>query len=189
MVGFERVGHLVALAADNLKPEIYDSLCVTSESLEVSFDAYVKSQVHLNLTDDLFSRPLSKYVYAMRFLDSKESCYQEDVFCVLRWFYIDMANFLIHNTKNVRLNVIVGDDLSLPEVPYFLAEVQDEFDRVKSEHSVEAVRKFKYSELLRKIKSRSDLQLKPDSCMVAAVLLKEAENKELQKVVLMEESK
>ena len=69
MIGFERVGHLVALASDNLKPEIYDSLCVTSESLEVSFDAYVKSQVHLNLTDDLFSRPLRRYVHAMRFLE------------------------------------------------------------------------------------------------------------------------
>lgn len=189
MIGFERVGHLVALASDNLKPEIYDSLCVTSESLEVSFDAYVKSQVHLNLTDDLFSRPLRRYVHAMRFLDSKESCYREDVFCVLRWFYSDMANFLIHNAENVRLHVIVGDALNLPEASYSLTEVQDEFDKVKSEHSVEAVRKFKYSELLRKIKSRRDLQAKPDNCMVAAVLLKEAENKELQKVVFVEELK
>lgn len=187
MVGFERIGHLVALSTEGLKPEIYESLCVASTSLEVSFDAYVKSQVHLNLTDDLFSRPFRKYVHAMRFLQSQEEYYRKDTSSVLRWFYRDMAYFLIHNRENICLRIEVPDCLELPEVVYYLPEVQEEFRQVTREHSVEAVRKFRFSELLRKIKSRKELQQKSNSCFVAAILLKEATSQTLGRVVLKEE--
>lgn len=187
MVGFERVGHLVVLAADNLKADVYKDLCVPSTNLVISFDAYVKSQVHLNLTNDFFGRPLSRYVNAMRYLKLKDEKYRQDALNALKWFYGDMASFLIHNEENVKLTVIIDDELKLPEAVYSLPDVRHDIENVIVEHPVEMLRDFKYSEMLCKINSRTDLEKKTDSCVVAAILFREANSDELHKVVLKED--
>lgn len=187
MVGFERVGHLVALSAD-VKPEVYKSLAIsTTAELIVNFENYVKSQVHLNFTKDLFGRSLVRYVGALRFLRTNCTIYQEDACLALRWFYGDMANFLLHNLNDISLCVQVSEKMDLPVQEYSLKEVQNQLQTIQNDCSAEKIQTFPYSELLVRVADRRELHRKLHSCSVAAILLKEAKSNELHRVVIRED--
>ncbi len=181
MLGFERIGHLVTIAAFD-RAELLNTLKISNKSFGVSFEDYVKSQVHLNLTDDLFNRPLVNYVKAYRYLGHGEPCYFDDACTALQWFYQDMADFLLNNPFDVKMHISVGDSLKLPEIQYNLENVRAELAQFSNNVSSDMVGKSRFPEILRKIKKKKELEEKKNSCAVAAVLLHEAASRELHKI-------
>lgn len=184
MLGYERIGQLVAVAA---ALPTTNNLSVLREEISIDFLGYVKSQVHLNISDDLFNRPFGEYMNALRFLEKGCKMYQQNAEKVLRYFYTDMANFLIRNPQNVKMNIQVGGWTGLPEVKCELSQVKAELVSMTTVGSAEELSRFNYAEILDSVKSRDDLLEKIDSYTVAAVLSKAAKQKELCKLVFESE--
>lgn len=184
MVGYERIGQLVAVSA-TLKTSV--DLSVANKELDIDFLNYVKSQVHLNISDDLYHRPFREYIDALRFLTKGYEMYQCSAEKVLRYFYSDMAGFLIKNPNNVKLCIRVGNQLPLPVARFSLTEVKRELEELASVDSVEALESSQYPEILDAVKSKEDLLTKLDSYAVAAVLGRAATQKELKIIVFESE--
>ncbi len=183
MVGYERIGHLVAVSA--LKPsDRLPDLKVWTSDISIDFFDYVKSQVHLNLVDDLYRRPLQEYVKAMRFLNSGDACYKESALRVLRYFYHDMGRFLVKCENDIQFFIQVPDSLGLPVMEYNVTEVRKELFAVIEKPSAEALKKFRFSQLLKLVNSKDELLCKMNSSVVAAILVREESSSELHKIVL-----
>lgn len=184
MIGYERIGQLVAVSA-TLKTSV--DLSVANKEMSVDFLNYVKSQVHLNISDDLYHRPFREYVDAFRFLTKGYEMYQHSAEKVLRYFYSDMAGFLIRNPTNVELKISIGDELPLPITKFGIDSVKQELRKLASVDSVEALESSQYPEILDVVKSKEDLLVKLDSYAVAAVLGRAARQKELSIVIFDDE--
>lgn len=185
MVGYERLGHLVAVSA--LKPpDCPDELKVKieTERLCIGFVDYVKSQVHLNLTDDLYGRPLCEYVKAMRFFSRKDDSYRENALKVLRFFYHDLALFLINYELDLQMDVVVPESLDLPTECYSVAEVQDSLLSAINNPTATVMKNFKFSQLLKLVDTKSDIITKKSSSAVAAILLRESNSSQLHRIKL-----
>lgn len=181
MLGYERIGQLVAVSATS-KTTI--DLSISKKEISINFLDYVKSQVHLNIADDLYNRPFHEYADALRYLTNGYSMYLETTKEVLRYFYTDMTNFLIRNPYNVSLKICVDADLGLPEVRYDVDKVKVELREMASANSVEELASFTYPEILDAVQSKDDLLAKIDSYSVAAILNKAAKQKQLSKIIL-----
>lgn len=147
ILGFERLDHLVAVSA--IKEYVKRSNFLIPEcTIEVHFSDYVKSQVHLNVSADLYNRPLSIYVNSLRYLEKKKAKYAECAQEVLRYFYNDLAQFLINNTNNVVLHPKVDCDFSLEKHRYSLDEVKKELLKMFQERSLETLQCSEFSEII-----------------------------------------
>lgn len=181
MLGYERIGQLVAVSATS-KTTI--DLSINKEEISISFLDYVRSQVHLNIADDLYHRPFHEYADTLRYLTNGYSMYLETAQKVLRYFYSDMASFLIRNPYNVKMFVCVNAELDLPETKIDVVKVKKDLQEMASADSVEELASFAYPEILDFVKSKDDLLAKIDSYSVAAVLNKFAKQKRLTKLIL-----
>lgn len=105
---YERVGHLITIAASDSPETDFPDLIIDDESVifSVSFSNYVKSQIHLNIVSGLFGRKIQEYKYALDYLYGKCE-FNETVLHVLHYFYIDMLNFLRNNKRNISVEIIV----------------------------------------------------------------------------------
>lgn len=177
MIGYERIGQLIAVSA--IKAGAISEFEVKPSTLGVSFENYVKSQVHLNLANNLYGRPLFYYVNSLRFLQTKNPKYRKDTESVLRFFYQDLAHFLIKNTSNVILELDVNVPLDLTVVSYDLAQIKRDALAILDNVSYDAISEFEFADIFDFAKSVDDAVAKMDSYALASVLLKESESKEL----------
>lgn len=113
---YERVGHLVAVSA--IQAGHAGILDLSGMDLAVDFLDYVKSQVHLNLVASLYGRTLRQYVETLRYCMGGNPVYRNNALGVLRYFYADMASFLIRNSGNIKFTVTVGNFLGIPDAYY-----------------------------------------------------------------------
>lgn len=120
---YERVGHLITVAASECPAVDFPDLIIDDENVifSVSFSNYVKSQIHLNIVSGLFGRKIQKYKYALDFLNGKQE-FSKTILDVLHYFYVDMLGFLKNNKKNINLEINVDSvpqyvhDVSFPKV-------------------------------------------------------------------------
>lgn len=183
MLGFERINHLIAVAAV-AKQGFSSFLSLKDVKIEVGFTDYVKSQVHLNVSDDLYGRPLHDYADSLRYLRNGLEKYYPAAKKTLRYFYSDMADFLINNAYNVELNLVVDNTLGLPVRKFSLSDVSNRLRFIADSVSADDVREFEYAEILDFVNDREDLLTKLGSYSMAAILKKASESTELYCVVV-----
>lgn len=141
-VNFERVAHLLAIAAD----EHFSVAAIKSNpfSYTLKYSTYVKSQVHLNMVSSLFNRDISDYVNAFEFLQKYSLANMESAQKVLNYFYEDMSNFLINNTNDINFRIEVDTYFSqLPIVSVSVNDVLQEILAIVRDYS-----NLSYEELL-----------------------------------------
>lgn len=102
---YERFDQILLIAASR---DVMSSIVIPSQDLELDFSEYVSSQLHLNVTTDLFGREMQEYYHAYLFLRGDQG-YQEDVVRVLGYFYTDVAMFLENNPCNLRVQITVPE--------------------------------------------------------------------------------
>lgn len=180
VLGFERVDHLVAISATRKSTYIRDNLKIAVKDLQLKFSDYVKSQVHLNVSSDLYDRPLGDYVKALRYLNGAKK-YASSAIKVLNYFYLDMAYFLVNNLDDINLFLEVDCELDIPVKVYSVSQVKDEIlkmvDTVQSDDGddlLDAMHSFEFSEIFDKCSGSEDIKKKLNSYAVAAILLKES---------------
>lgn len=180
-IGFERVDHLIALSALPKRNLLWTNYPISEHVLNLKFSNYVKSQVHLNVVDDLCGRSLSSCVNALRYLKGSTQ-YHSYAIKALRNFYSDMSRFLINNPKDVVLNIDVDVDLGLPVHFYSLSDVKKEIKEITvlgSDSDTEKLREFlnssKYANVI-DFSDGSDILVKLNSYSIAAILDREAKN-------------
>lgn len=177
---YERIGHLVAVSA--IQAGHAGVLNLSNIDLEVDFVDYVKSQVHLNLVTGLYGRTLEQYVKALRYCTGKNPLYRNYALEVLRYFYSDMASFLIKNSSNVKFSVTVSAHLGIPDVYYDYAEIQSGLLDAAENATVESLRQYQFSWVFDYVNSKEDLKTKIDSYTMAVILLHESKTTELHRV-------
>lgn len=110
---FDTIAQVIAVSSidasnhPNLMPKY--SVNTGDLVLRIKFSEYVKSQVHLNVVQGLFNRSLQDYAETLWFLEGMMNK-QKKAEQVLRYYYADMANFLINNESPVHLILDVDTD-------------------------------------------------------------------------------
>lgn len=195
---YERIAQLVAVSAisksgsiGNVQDKTLNRLRVQPQELTIKFSEYVKSQVHLNIVADLYDRSISEYAKTLSYLNG-DVVYSEEAEKVLGYFYQDMANFLINNPDDVKLNLIVDAEfrssevVDLSVVKNSLLHVLNEAKEVSSLLSSkdgdnsfvidkfirEQIDSFDYAIVINAIDNREEALDKIDNYTLAACLLK-----------------
>lgn len=179
---YERIGHLVAISA--VQPGYAGIPGLSCKELEVAFADYVKSQVHLNLVTGLYGRTLRQYVNALRYCNDGEAAYLYSALEVLRYFYSDMASFLIKNSNNIKFSVTAGSCLGIPDVYYDYGEIQSGLLAVAENATIDSLRRYQFSWVFDYVNSKEDLKTKIDSYTMAVILLHESKAEELHRVIV-----
>lgn len=185
LLKFEKLNQLIVVAAQGDKQIILDKFKVEENSLSINFIEYVKSQLHVNVVSDLFNRDIFCYLNAYKFLKG-DYLLEGEALKVLHYFYEDIANFLINNPINVRvdlqINSTLDSSLQFPHSAstfYDFSEIKDFFINLIEEKDEELLYKIietsKYSFILDMIQSLDDLQNKFDSYVLATALLTQLE--------------
>lgn len=99
---------IVSFSGSNRK--ILSEFCVHEKELLIDFSEYVKSQLHVNIVTDLKGRNITDYLNVYKFLNN-EMFYTHSMLVVLRYFYDDIANFLINNPANVKVTLKINNPI------------------------------------------------------------------------------
>lgn len=106
-VPYYNFNHILLIASqDRFTPEgkaRIKSFSIHTQDIELYFSDYVKSQVHCNITEDLFKRNRDIYI----------RLYRGDTQCldtVKNYFITDIKRFLLCNDSNIKLNLIYDFD-------------------------------------------------------------------------------
>lgn len=174
---FERMAQVIAIAAVGSEDKGISRFYLKSGDVQICFSEYVKSQVHLNVVRGLYGRSLQEYVEALRFLQGKTSNVEQAT-AVLRYFYKDLAYFLINNGDDIELNVKVDTDLfSLPRVKFdpvkMGEELRTEFEQLRA-NEFKGVENWRYAPVLDYIRDADDLEAKCKSYAFAQILQEES---------------
>ena len=181
LLKFEKLNQLIVVAAQGDKQIILDKFKVEENSLSINFIEYVKSQLHVNIVSDLFGRDIFCYLNAYKFLKG-DYLLEGEALKVLHYFYEDIANFLINNPVNMKMDLKINSNFdSSLQFPYSastlfdFSEIKDFFVNLietKDETSLfRIVETSEYSFILDMVKSLEDLQNKFDSYVLATALL------------------
>ena len=177
---YERLGQLVAVSA--IQTGHAGILDLPNVEIDVDYEDYVRSQVHLNLVTGLYGRTLGPYVNALRYCACKEPGCRNSALEVLRYFYSDMAYFLIKNSNNIKFSATVKTSLDIPDIYYDYQKVQSELLEVAENVTVETLRRYQYSWVFDYVDSMEDLKTKIDSYTMAVILMHESRTASLQRV-------
>lgn len=172
---FERLNQIITISSVRIDNRILDRLLVTDE-LYIQFSDYVKSQLHLNLVSDLYHRDVGEYFNAYQYLIGDES-HIKDCLRVVRYFYHDIAHFLINNLDSVEIELVIDapgiTSLDLKEGSLVARqELQRIMNSVDSDNLIETIEKSDYAFLLDYVEDFDDLKVKLSSYSVAAFILK-----------------
>ena len=177
---YERLGQLVAVSA--IQTGHAGILDLPNVEIDVDYEDYVRSQVHLNLVTGLYGRTLGQYVNALRYCACKEPGCRNSALEVLRYFYSDMAYFLIKNSNNIKFSATVKTSLDIPDIYYDYQKVQSELLEVAENVTVETLRQYQYSWVFDYVDSMEDLKTKIDSYTMAVILMHESRTANIQRV-------
>lgn len=177
---YERLGQLVAVSA--IQPGHAGILDLPNVEIDVDYEDYVRSQVHLNLVTGLYGRTLGQYVNALRYCVGKEPGCRDNALEVLRYFYSDMAYFLIKNSNNIKFSATVKTSLDIPDIYYDYQKVQSDLLEVAENVTVETLRQYQFSWVFDYVDSMEDLKTKIDSYTMAVILMHESRTASLQRV-------
>lgn len=179
---YERLAQLVAISAINKDTRSISELCIKEQCLQIRFSDYVKSQVHLNIVEDLCHRNISEYAKALYYLQG-HGAYIKQALQVLRYFYYDMSKFLINNSYNVMLDLVVDFQLEEKEID-FLPIKQDYLHVVENPQDLNALRSFKYAWIIDEVCDKEDALVKADSYVLAAILQEFSKSEQIYKLKL-----
>lgn len=183
-VPFERAAQLIAIGALDRNSVLLPVLSINDSDLELDFEDYVKSQIHLYLVGDLYSdRTMQDYINALEYLENRNKD-PASMYKVFHFFYTDMLNFLVMNSGNVRLSLGVPRELKS-----FAISQQDIVQErmmlehlcskpMKFEELVDFVNAFSCSELFDIMDSLADVNAKLDSCAMVVHLIKQLKSLE-----------
>ena len=177
---YERLGQLVAVSA--IQTGHAGILDLPNVEIDVDYEDYVRSQVHLNLVTGLYGRTLGQYVNALRYCAGKEPGCRDNALEVLRYFYSDMAYFLIKNSNNIKFSATVKTSLDIPDIYYDYQKVQSDLLEVAENVTVETLRQYQFSWVFDYVDSMEDLKTKIDSYTMAVILMHESRTASLQRV-------
>lgn len=177
---FERIAQIIAVAAVGNDDTGISKFYLEADA-EIVFSEYVKSQVHLNVVNGLYSRNLREYVEALWFLSGKTS-YEQSALKVLRYFYSDCANFLINNGNPVKLVMKVDTEFFRMRRVFIdleenVAQYAKEFDSVISGNL--AVSDWEHAAILDYVRDADDLEQKLENYVLAYELNRYREQDEL----------
>lgn len=187
---YERLNQLLLVAdwrRDFSSEELISSVQIPEGEYLICFSDYVKSQVHLNIVSKLYSRSLAEYVQAFYYLQGEKE-FLPEALRVLKYFYLDMAFFLINNPVNVSLYIEVDVELGRDKT----VDIWDIEEQLRESNlisiankitSVEQLSEFE-QEISKIITSVSDLESKPNNYILAFALMKAAKSKENEKIVM-----
>lgn len=172
---FERLNQIITISSVRIDNRILDRLLVT-DALYIRFSDYVKSQLHLNLVSDLYHRDVGDYFDAYQYLTGN-TAYLKECLRVVRYFYHDMAHFLINNRDVVEIELVVDapniESLNLKEGSMVAQQaLQEIIDSVDSDNLIKIIEGSEYSFLLDYVEGIDDLKVKLSSYSVAAFILK-----------------
>ena len=195
---YERIAQLVTISAMNRSnsamANFVSQLKVSERTIRVKYSDYVKSQVHLNISYNLYGRAMCQYVKSMYYLNGNVK-YRRDAEETLRYFYHDMASFLINNPSKIELIIEVDADLGT-DFPVDVSSVCSGLGDILEKAAMatvdpdlnsdleSALDKFEYSDILDEVIDLEDAREKLSSYALAAVLRQVANAKELHKVRL-----
>lgn len=191
---YERIAQLVTISALNRESSVMRSfmgqLKLSQRAITIKFSDYVKSQIHLNISYNLYGRHISQYVKASYFIDGDKRYYDE-VVAVLRYFYHDMANFLINNPDCIDMTVIVDTDVG-EDFPVDLGDIQGKFldviSHATSEDLPSVIDAFEYGSVFDYVEDIDDARNKARSYSLAAVLKRCEAAEGVYKVRLLNEN-
>lgn len=194
-IPYERMAQLVAISAVKKNVESMKSalpiLTISKRRMTVAFSDYVKSQLHLNTITEIFSRDLSDYAKTLHFLQG-DAKYVDEACKVLRYFYTDLAGFLINNLEDIQLSVVVDADFGedLPEEFVDVIAVRSQLldlvsDDCSEEELITKLSSCKYSAILDS--AENDVVEKQNSYALAAILSDLAKQDQL-KILRMEDN-
>lgn len=155
IIRFERVGHLLSVAASKSNGLDLKDLMLDTQGVifSISFSDYVKSQIHLNLVTRLFSRDIRDYKYALDYI-SGQVPFNETVKEILIYFYTDMLHFLEINEYDCNLELV--NDVQMPincnlDFASVSAEFQEFYTQLQSldfDNTYELLKSSKFAEII-----------------------------------------
>lgn len=122
---YDRVLQLL-LVAYSIGDVCGNRISIHEQKLTLKYSDYVKSQLHLPVISGFYEpweRSIFQYANALDYLEGDQSK-REDALIVARYYYEDMANFLLKNRSEVHLTT----DLS----ELGLADVHEDFKTLKA---------------------------------------------------------
>ena len=178
VIGFERVGHLLSIAATKSKSLNLQDLMLDAQGVifSVSFSDYVKSQIHLNLVTSLFARDIYEYKYALDFIKG-HAPHSATVDKILIYFYTDMLHFLESNEFDCNLEVINDvEGLSKSELKYdvVVSEFKEFYQQLRNldfEGTYELLKDSKFAEIIDYMDNIEAVEKKPNSFFTIAYLM------------------
>jgi hypothetical protein len=175
IVTYERVDHLLAIASAKLS----EQLDINGEEYlyVVPFSDYIKSQIHLNVTNRLYNRDSRLYKAAYDYLIG-ESTNAESLNPILEFFYSDMKDFLLHNKYNIRLELDINVEVpDTKKVSYNYGDIRTELLCTANENFSDFndarlwLKKHHYAEnVMQYVNSNTELFNKIDSYTAIAIL-------------------
>ena len=126
VITYDRVLQLL-LVAYSTGEVCGNRISVHTPRLTLKYSDYVKSQMHLPVISGFYEpweRSIFQYANALDYLDG-DNTKREDALIVARYYYEDMANFLLKNRNEVHLQT----DLS----ELNLTVVHEDFNKLKSD--------------------------------------------------------
>lgn len=176
---FERLNQLLVIACwgEDSTNDMISGIRVPSDEYLITFSDYVKSQLHLNIVTQLYKRKFSEYVKAFYYLEG-DSAYKEDIERVLYYFYSDMSSFLINNPNDIKLHLKVDVDIGQD----YEVDISDLKQRLQNSNLNSIVTGSNDTDILTDferdisilIRKMSDINNKPNSCILAYALRKAA---------------
>lgn len=181
---FEKMNQILIVSSSNNR-KILEKFCVHEKELYVNFFEYVRSQLHVNIVSDLMDRDILDYLETYRFLCHETFSIRSVITC-LRYFYLDMANFLINNPANIKIILNINENenntrelqnvtsfKNFDEIETFFRKLIDcsDFDRI-----YQIVDDSKYSFIIDKVLAVDNIKNKFDNYVIATAILYFLEN-------------
>lgn len=131
----------------------------------ITFENYVKSQLHCNIVTALFNRSILRYSGALKFIRGNDK-HLKDYEIVLKWYYEDLANIILKGMKNISEDFSILDS-DIPRIETLnckkinIAKVQRDLVAILDKNELIDCGEFRYLDILKTLPLDSLESIKP----------------------------
>ena len=144
---------------------------------KISFENYIKSQLHTNVVTSLYNRDIILYFKALKFIEQDEEDYFDAYKEVLKMYYTDIGNSMIksicymeHDFGIIERDIPKSEFLDVEEVD--IKQVMNDLTEILVNNKMVYNSKIDYLEILKEIPLKDLKDLKPSRLLAESIVYK-----------------
>ena len=144
---------------------------------KISFENYIKSQLHSNVVTNLYNRDIILYFKALKFIEQDEEDYFDAYKEVLKMYYTDIGNSMIksicylgHDFGIIEKNIPKSEFLDVVEVD--IQKIVDDLTDILVSNKMVYNSDIDYLEILKEIPLKDLKDLKPSRLLAESIVYK-----------------